>query len=40
MKKLIKGVELIINYYKSNSSNYIPIYSGDELIAYGKREVC
>ena len=36
MKKLIKGVELIINLYKSNSDNYVPIYSGDELLSYGK----
>jgi len=36
MKKLIKGVELIINYYKSNSEKYVPIYAGDTLISYGR----
>ena len=36
MKKLINGVKLIVNIYKSNNDNYVPIYSGDELLSFGK----
>ena len=37
MKKIKKGIKRLIKYYLLNSDNYIPIYSGDVLLGFGKR---
>lgn len=36
MKKIIKGIDWLIKNYKKNSDNYIPIYTGERLLDYGK----
>lgn len=36
MKNLINIGKWLINNYKSNNDNYVPIYSGDELLSFGK----
>jgi len=37
MKKIKKGIRKLIKYYLLNSNSYIPIYSGDDLLGFGKR---
>jgi hypothetical protein len=37
MKRIKKGLKRLIRVYKLNSDNYIPIYSGDTLLGFGKR---
>ena len=36
MKKFKKLVRGMVNFYKSVNDNYIPIYTGDELLGFGK----
>lgn len=37
MKKIKKGLRKLIRLYMLNSDDYIPIYSGDDLLGFGKR---
>lgn len=37
MKTIIKGVKKLIKSYKLNSDKYVPIYTGDTLLGFGKR---
>lgn len=37
MKRIKKGLRKLIRLYMLNSGNYVPIYSGDELLGFGKR---
>ena len=37
MKRIKKGLKRLIKDYKLNSDNYVPIYSGDKLLGFGKR---
>lgn len=37
MKKFKKIVRGMVNFYKSNNENYVPIYTGDKLLGFGKR---
>lgn len=37
MKKIKKGIKKLIKIYKLNSKNYVPIYSGYDLLGFGKR---
>lgn len=39
MKKIKKGLRKLIRIYMLNSDNYIPIYSGDKLLGFSRREV-
>ena len=37
MKKIKKGIRKLIKAYKMTSDKYIPIYTGDTLLGFGKR---
>lgn len=37
MEKIKKGLKKLIRIYKLNSEKYVPIYSGDDLLGFGKR---
>ena len=37
MKKIKKGLKRLIRFYKMTSDKYIPIYTGDTLLGFGKR---
>lgn len=37
MKKIKKGLKRLIKAYKLNSDKYVPIYTGDKLLGFGKR---
>lgn len=37
MKKIKKGIRKLVKYYLLNSNDYVPIYSGDDLLGFGKR---
>jgi len=37
MKNLKRIVRGMVNYYKSNNENYVPIYTGEKLLGFGKR---
>jgi hypothetical protein len=37
MKKIKKGIKELVKIYLLNSDDYVPIYSGDELLGFGKR---
>lgn len=37
MKRIKKGIRKLMRLYMLNSDNYVPIYSGDELLGFGKR---
>jgi hypothetical protein len=36
MKKIIKGVKLVIAIYKNSSDKYVPIYDGEYVVDFGK----
>ena len=38
MKKLINGVKLIVNIYKSNNDNYVPYHEQDKYIGSVKED--
>lgn len=38
MKKIKKGLKKLIRIYMLNSDDYIPIYSGDKLLGFARRE--
>lgn len=37
MKKIKEGIRELVKIYLLNSDSYIPIYSGDDLLGFGKR---
>ena len=38
MKKIKKGLKRLITNYMLNSNNYVPIYSGDKLLGFSRKE--
>ena len=37
MKRIKKGLKRLIRAYKTTSDKYVPIYTGDTLLGFGKR---
>jgi hypothetical protein len=37
MKTIKKGLKRLIRAYKMTSDKYVPIYTGDTLLGFGKR---